>query len=306
MRTFITGETIRTTILATACAATMTLGSCGPSMPRAPGPVSQQETSTQPTPDANDASATSTDDDNHASPIDWGDYALLLSRVSANGNVDRKALFKSRSLIDRMLARLETTGPASQPSQYPTPASRTTFYLNAANLAVLSEMCDAVQTRTATHWRLSPASARRFRIDGMQHTVFSLRSKAIESAGRDWRARFALFSGRAEGPLLWHRVLLSGMLDVQLDEIIRMAMKSPRVVRPDFGEFKRLLVCRELFEIREALVADYERRMGTTGASLINAILEWMDDFDRQTINAAIGYPVEVLPEDWTLPAVPK
>lgn len=306
MLSFIKGEIIRTAILSTACAAILTLGACGPSTPRAPGPVSQQEATPQPTPDAIDASTPFTDDEIQASPIDWSDYGLLLSRVSANGKVDRKALRKSRSQVDRMLTKLESSGPASRPSQYATSAARTTYYLNAANLAVLSEMCDAVQNRTATHWRLTPNSARRFRIDGTQHTVFSLRSMAMASAGPDWRARFALFSGRAEGPLLWHRVLLPDMLDVQLDEIIRIAMKSTRVVRPDFGEYKRLLVCHELFEIRGALIADYERRLGTTGASLINAILEWMDDFDRQTINAAIGYPVEVLPEDWTLPAVPK
>lgn len=234
--------------------------------------------------------------------IDWSDFGLILSRVTSDGWVDRQSLRSSQPLIARMLSRLNSKGPASQPENFSSPSSRAAYYINAANLMMLAELASAVQSDRATRWRMSKSAAMQIQIDGRKETTFSLQEKAIGAIPGDWRIRFSLFSGRADGPLLWHRILLPDMLDVQLDEIVRAAMKSPRVVRPDFGVLKRLLVCRELFDIRERLVADYNTRLHTTDATLLNVILEWLDDFDRQSLNATVGYPVEQLPEDWRLP----
>ncbi len=253
---------------------------------------------TERTPDSTVADAA-----RESKPLDWGDFGLILFHVcSPDGGVNVDALHENSALIDSTVKSLADVGPRSQPAAFPESDAKTAYYINASNLLMLAELSSVMGAGGQTSRRLSPSSAQRWRIDGGEETVFSLRNKAIAAAREDWRVRMALFSGRMDGPPLWNRVMLGDMLDVQLDEITWAAMKSPRVVRPDFSENKRLLVCEELFELKELLVEDYERRLGTSHATLLNVILEWLDGFDRESMNAVVGYPVELLPKDWSLP----
>ncbi|MBK8270087.1 MAG: DUF547 domain-containing protein [Planctomycetes bacterium] len=222
--------------------------------------------------------------------------------MAAADSVRSDPLRASEPLIERMLARLAMHGPSTTPSRFPDSSSRTAYYINAHNLMLLAELEGVLVSRTAGRWPPTSMNAGRWTIDGVEETVFTLQAKAIGESANDWRVRMALFSGRRDGPALWPRIILGDMLDVQLDEITRAALASPRVVVIDHGLDKRLLLCEELFAIQSELVADYERRLKTRGASILNVLLEWATPFNRETLNSAVGYAVAKLPRDARLP----
>ena len=75
-------------------------------------------------------------------------------------------------------------------------------------------------------------------------------------------------------------------------------MQSEQVVKIDHGEIKRILLWQGLFDIRRQLISNYERRLHTNGATMLNVLLAWSDRFQRETLNSAVGYPIEVMPVD--------
>lgn len=232
-------------------------------------------------------------------PIDWSDYGLLLFRTVQGEMLDSAALLASGNLIDRMLKQLAEHGPTRDTAAFQDVASRLAYWMNAHNLLVLAEFRAQLAASTTGSMRIG---RHRFVIDDRSETVMTLRDRAIRDAGADWRVRMALFSGRSDGPRLGRRPFTTDMLDIQLDDAVRRAVTSPSVVLIDHGEVKRLLLCRELYAIRETLLADYERRYQTTGASVLNALLEWAPPSDRATLNSAVGYVVGLMPENNAAP----
>ncbi len=233
----------------------------------------------------------------NASPIEWTDYAVLLYRVCDGDAIRLNALIRSRPELDRMMDRLAGTGPTLTPELFPDQASRTAYYVNAHNLAAMAELLSIVSIGRAVH-RLPADFGEKLRhqIDGRSVSLRILADSALNSSPSDWRVRMALFSARGDGPPLPLRPLLADMLDIQLDEIIRAGLRSERMVRIDHGEVKRLLLHDALFDLRGALIADYERRMRTNGASVLNVLLEWASPADRLTLNSAVGYAVVRMP----------
>jgi hypothetical protein len=142
-----------------------------------------------------------------------------------------------------------------------------------------------------------------FIIDGTWQTAADLAANARREAGDDWRIILALSTVTGDGPPIPARPWLPDLLDAQLERTTRDAMMSPRVARLDYGEVKQILFWRSLWEIREGLVTDYERRTGTTDARMLNVLLEWADtSFDRVTLNSAVGYVERPMPSDRTIP----
>ncbi|MBX3395794.1 MAG: DUF547 domain-containing protein [Phycisphaerae bacterium] len=233
------------------------------------------------------------------SPIDWSHYGLLLFRTVQGDKLDAAALWTSGDLIERMLNQLAEHGPTRDAAAFQDAPSRLAYLINAHNLLVLAEFRSQLAASSTTAMRVGRG---RYAIDGRSETVLTLRDKAIRLAGADWRVGLALFSGRSDGPRLNRRPFTADMLDIQLDDVVRRAVSSPSVVLIDHGEVKRLLLCRELYVIRGTLLRDYERRYQTTGASVLNALLEWASPFDRATLNSAVGYVVSQMPENDAAP----
>lgn len=231
------------------------------------------------------------------SPIDWTEYAVVLHRVCDGDAIRLDALIRSRPELDRMLNQLAGAGPTQTPELFTEQAARTAYYVNAHNLAALAEVLPLASSSYAP-LRLPTEFGMKLRhqIDGRLVSLRMLADSALSSSPGDWRVRMALFSARGDGPPLPLRPLLADMLDIQLDEITRAALRSERMVRIDHGEVKRLLMHDALFDLRGALVADYERRMQTSGATILNVLLEWASAADRLTLNSAVGYAIERMP----------
>ncbi len=231
--------------------------------------------------------------------VDLVSYGVALSRVVNGERIMPRTLVKSAAHVEAFLHSLADCGPRCTPAAFASPAHRLAYYINAHNAAMLRTLIDLdVGGRLARQLPANADRRLRFRIDGAGCTVADLRRLALAEAGADWRVRLTLYAGRMDGPPLPPRAFLPDLLDSQLDEAVRLALASDMVVRPHFGVVKRLLLCRQLFDARQQLVADYERRVATSGASVLNAVGDWCDRFRRESLNAAVGYPVSIMPAD--------
>ncbi len=226
-------------------------------------------------------------------------YARLLSRIIVNEKIDWTRLLENRRFLDEYLALLCKEGPETTPDRYPDRDSSLAYTLNSHNAMMLRSL---IALAKDGEWpdRLPGNLDRRFHfpVDGRLRTPADMSEQAISQAGTDWRVRLALFSGRRVGPPLTRRPFLGDVLDMQLDQVTREALASDRIVKIDHGMPTRLLLWRGLFDIREWLIADYEQRHQTTGATLLSVLLEWSPPFQRQTLNAAVGYSVASMPTD--------
>ncbi len=227
----------------------------------------------------------------------WTDWGLALSRSVVNDRVNYDALLKDRQPLDRFLAFASRVGPESSPGQFPDRDSQLAYAINCYNAAMLRSMLELVQSDCLPA-DVPPNLANRFRflIDGRPQTPAELRRLAERLAGDDWRLRLALADMSSTGPPLWPHPFLGDMLDGQLNQTVRWALASARVVRINHGEQKTLQLWRGLHDIMDRLVRDYELRFHTSGASALNVLLEWSDRERREVLNSAVGYEVVLLP----------
>jgi hypothetical protein len=230
---------------------------------------------------------------------DWSDWGRTLSRVVVGEKVDYEALLADHQALDRFLARMGRQGPQSTPAAFADCDSRLAYFINCHNAAVLRSVLElAIERGLPARVPGDLDSRFRFPIDGRAQTPAELRRAAMDLAGDDWRVRLALYDARSVGPPLPRHPFMGDLLDAQLNETTRSVLASPRVVRIDHGEAKRLLIWRGLYPLRDRLVQDHEQRVKTRGATLLNVLLDWSDRPRREVLNTAIGYQVAVMPED--------
>lgn len=229
--------------------------------------------------------------------LDYSDWALTLSRCARGDEIDAKSLQQRPESLRAFLDRIARVGPRLTPDQFPDDRARAAFYINAHNAIVLQAIVGEKRSVTyATPWTPFGTTIGR-EVDGRHETLANLRSHARELLKDDWRIRFVLFDARRDGPPLWPRPILPDTLEAQLNQITRAALARPQIVRIDHGT-QRLLLWRGLFDIRERLIADYERRFHTTDATVLSVLLDLADADRRVVLNTAIGYAVDVLPAD--------
>jgi hypothetical protein len=235
----------------------------------------------------------------------WTDWGLTLDRAVAGERVDYSRLMEDTRPLERFLTSVSQVGPDTCPQSFLDRDARLAYAINCYNAAILRSVLELAQgDRPPSHLPGNLETRFRFRIDGALRTPRDLRRMVDQLAGDDWRVRLALCDGRLTGPPLPPRAFLPGLLDAQLNQTVRKALESPGVVRIDHGEQKRLLLWHGLWEIKDRLVQEYERRLHTSGASFLNVLLEWSDRSRRDLLNAAVGYQVAALPQSDTVNAV--
>ena len=242
-------------------------------------------------------------------PGSRADYGLLLHRIVVGDKIDFDKLLKSRHLLDRYLAGAFKTGPKVAPEQFQNNNHLLAYLINCHNALMLRSLV-ALAADNGMPASLPADLDRRFQfsIDGGRAssltTPVNAHTFALMAAAGDWRVRLALYSGRRDGPPLPKRPFLGDMLDAQLNHVVRAALQSEQVVRIDHGLQKRLLLWQGLFDLRTNLVAAYERRFHTSGATILSVLLEWSDRFRRETLNSAVGYAVAPMPVDTRVNAI--
>lgn len=234
-----------------------------------------------------------------AEQLDWSDWGLVLNRAVVEDRVNYKRILADPAPLERSLAMIARVGPESTPRLFTTNEDRLAYYINCYNMTIVRSVIGLAQGQTIPVKAPADLATRfLYRVDGTLWSPAQLREKAMELAGEDWRVWFALCDGQRSGPPLHPRPILGDLLDGQLTFVTRMALYAPNVVTIEIEAERRLLLWRRLYEIKDRMIADYERRMGTSHATIINALGEWSNRRRREYLNTAIGYIVAPQPVD--------
>jgi len=240
-----------------------------------------------------------------AESFDLSPLGLLLHRIVDGEKIDADKLLANRRLLDRFLASAARVGPTATPNLFPDVDGRVAYWINCHNAALLRSLVALARDDRLPETVPSDLDRRyAFVIDGRPRTPATLRQLAVSTAQGDWRIHLALCTLRQDGPALRREVLLGDMLSGQLDGIARQALASDRVVRIEHAYPARLLVWKDLYAVRESLIAEYHRRVKTTSGTLLSFFLDWSDRFRRGTLNSAVGYEIIAMPVDYRLGAV--
>ena len=232
--------------------------------------------------------------------MDWSGWGLTLGRCVVNGLVDYSKLAEDHAALDNFLFLAGRYGPNRTPPLFPTRDHSLAYAINCYNATVVRSVL-AIHEKTGRLPSVLPIGfARRFTfvIDGRPQTPADLRTTALRLAQYDVRVELVLCDARRDGPPIPPRVFLPDLLDAQLTLAARNALTAPQVVGLDHGAPKQLLLWSGLYRRRAELIAVYENRYQTRGASMINVLCDWSGHQRRITLNSAVGYVVAPAPAD--------
>jgi hypothetical protein len=230
--------------------------------------------------------------------LNWTDWGLILDRAVVNNTVDYSKVLEDRRPLDQVLAMTSRVGPQTTPAQFPTSNHRLAYSINCYNATIVRSVLELAHDGKLPSYLPSDLETRfRFRIDGRLQTPADLRREAITLAGDDWRVRFVLCDGSMSGPPLQRRVFLGDLLDAQLNRATQAAFVAPEVVKIDHCE-KKLVLWRGLYESKNHLIREYERRTNAKEATILNALCDWADRPRREALGCAVGYDVVLMPTD--------
>jgi hypothetical protein len=148
------------------------------------------------------------------------DLSRALEAVDSRGHVNLGELKARHEAIERYVASLAATSPATQPERFPTPEAKVTYWLNAYHALVLAEL---LEVRGDGAGQLSHRG-RSWPIGGQRMTKQAIVRRFLDAAG-DARVHLALFTGARGHGVLDGAPFGEETLDPQLDDAMRRFMR---------------------------------------------------------------------------------
>ena len=201
---------------------------------------------------------------------------------------------RAREPLRRAVARLAVTGPNSTPSFYATPEARLAYWLNARAAWALMLALDADLPE-----RMPPAALdrRRFRLDGEWTTLERIDAE-VRTFG--WRAVVAAPGVRLQRAGLPDTPFAAEDVQERIRTRLDAYIADDRrvIVRPIERELAFPPV---LWQFRDEIIADYERRYGAAGATFITALLPHTTRRAHLRLQGMLGYTAVGLDRSGTL-----
>ncbi|MEW6432314.1 MAG: DUF547 domain-containing protein [Myxococcota bacterium] len=148
------------------------------------------------------------------------DLSRALEAVNASGEVNLGELKARHESLERFVASLAATAPATKPDQFPTPEDKVAYWLNAYHALVLVELLDVRGTAAG---QLSSVG-RSWPIGGERLTKRAILRRFLEATG-DGRVPLTLFTGARGHGVLDGAPFDAQTLDAQLDDAMRRFMR---------------------------------------------------------------------------------
>ena len=233
--------------------------------------------------------------------LDYGNYALVLSRAVRPEGVDYAAILADPSPLERFLSRVGTIGPHATPELFPRPPDRIAYDINVHNACVVyAVISQARGDKVPRILARDPATGFRFQLDGRLQSPADIGRAAVKESADDWRVAMALCDGRRSDPPLAPRPFIGDVLDYQLTKNIADGLTNPAVLRVDAG-MQYLYLNRIIYDAQPRLIAAYQKRTGARDATILSVLLEIASRDEYPLLNSAVGYPVRPIPSDPTL-----
>ncbi len=116
----------------------------------------------------------------------------------------------------------------------------------------------------------------------------------------DWRAAFALAGPRRGDPPLAKDFYTKDMLDEQLNRAVERYLGSCAGLKIDHANYQ-VFFGELIWNRRQWFIAEYERRYGAPGVSLLAAVMPWASMKTQEQLADVPGYQAVLLPMDWRL-----
>jgi len=217
--------------------------------------------------------------------VDYADLGKVLAEaVDEEGRLDQAELESHTALLDRQLYRMSLTGPTATPALLPAEADRLAYWYNAraAWSMKLALAAGFPETIDGDRWRVSP-----FPLDGRTMTLAEI--DAILARDADWRTEAAAPSVLLHRPALPRAPLAGG--DIRREIPARLNAFLADKARFAIDEKRReVKVPPALWARRDELIRRHHETHGTSGATLLTALLPWTTGLAHHRIQDAMGY----------------
>ena len=197
---------------------------------------------------------------------------------------------------------LASHGPDSTPGEFPTPADRLAYWLNARGASAIRAGLAHHRARRKMPWKKRddadprPPFARvTFRVDGKEMTLGEMASRAWSLRPGDVRVAAALFDGSASGPPAPATPYAPDALGERLQARWNELLCDRDLTRIDHQR-RTLFVLPDVYNRREQLVADCRKKVDIPAANPHTALLGLADAKGRAWLHRALGYRIAPLP----------
>ncbi|UCG32258.1 MAG: DUF547 domain-containing protein [Phycisphaerales bacterium] len=235
-----------------------------------------------------------------ATPAAWDyrDWATVLRENVRDDLIDYEHLKGHREPLERFYGAVSVAGPQSTPELFKSPPDRAAYWINVYNALVLRAVLERYPTESI-YGLQDPALETdfRFRVDRRLMSLLAVKKELEEISRNDPRVMFCLCAAARGCPPLAAEPYHGFDLERRLRETARLAVNNNDLVRIDHMN-RRLLVWLDLFSRKEELIARYERRYRTHGATLLTVLNTYADSRRRGELATSRGYKVEPLPFD--------
>ncbi len=226
------------------------------------------------------------------------EWATVLRENVKDGLVDYEHLSAHAAPLDRFLEIVAAAGPVSTPELFPSPESRTAYYLNACNAAYLKAALVAGLPPTLHDLGAGePERVYRLRADRREQGLADLAAAARAERPWDARIELGLCDAALGSPPLFAEPFRGDRLEDQFRRVAREALACPRVVTIDH-EHRQLKLAAAIREHEATFIQFYERETASPGGTILASLLHLADGPRREWLNTAVGYAVSGIPFD--------
>ena len=228
------------------------------------------------------------------SHADW--TAVLGKYVNANGMVNYNDMAKDRATLDRYLAAVEKTSPASAPAMFPTKNEQLAYYINAYNAQVFKGVL-ARGPEQESVWKGFISGKVFFNdmkitIGGSQTSLKALEDDVIREGFKDPRIHAALNCASRGCPRLPQVAFEAATLDQQLDAGMTEFVAEARNCSVDAAA--KTVTLSKIFDWFEKDFLRHEERQGNGDAS----ILDYVNRYRAAGAKVPTDYDVEYFDYD--------
>lgn len=226
---------------------------------------------------------------------DWS--RVLAKFVNARGMVDYHALAKDRGDLDRYLAAVERTSPASAPALFPSRNDQLAYYLNAYNAQIFKGVLARGPEQDSV-WTGGFISGKAFfndmkiTIGGQQTSLKALEDDVIRAGFQDPRIHAALNCASKGCPRLPQSAFDPAQLDRQLDAGMTEFVAEARNVSID--DAAKTATLSKIFDWFEKDFLAYEKRQGNPDPTII----DYLNRYRPAGAKIPSGYDVKYVDYD--------
>ena len=225
---------------------------------------------------------------------------VLQKYVDDDGFVRYDDLLQNRQAFDGYINLIETVGPKSNPSLFPTRDHELAYYINAYNAHVFNGVLNRGPEKESV-WKGLISGLNFFVrmdiiVDGRKTNLKNLEDDIVRERFNDPRIHAALNCASIGCPRLIREAYTPGQLDSQLESATREFLNGALHVQVDAE--KRIVRLSKIFDWFEKDFLQYEEAQGTTQHKKSATLIHYVNRYRSSEEQIPLDYKIRILKYD--------